>query len=178
MKESNFEKIFDILDIKKMEIAQYFYAYGMRFIQNAKQMKVQGHSGRDLVRKVDEFDVELNDKLSGLLNDTEQIILKLGRKLSSKQYDKMASTYEKTWKDIVEGFKDKVSQEFEVTESLGNMFNMMVQRYSQKIIKHFAAMKVMADTKIDKIYCWTVVSTVMAGLSLLVSMITLWTSLR
>ena len=162
MNDSKFEKIFDVLNFKKTEIAQYFYVYGMRFVQTAKQMKSQGYSGRDVTRKVNEFDAELNEKLSILLNETEQVFLKMGRKLSSEQCEKLSLVYRKTWKDIIKGFKSVVSQEFEVAGTLEVMFSSMEERYCGIITRRFDSVKVMEKVKIDQNLRWTKISVIVA----------------
>lgn len=169
MRNTIYNKLFEVLKLRLTETERYFYVYSMKFRKKAQVKKASSYSGYEVEQFVNEFCNEINNKCSELLNATERLFIASGRKLSKAQYEHLITEYIHSFNTAIDSFSKTFAQEFGPIESYMIVFSNLKGNIAPKIKVHLQAMEALSNSRIDKSLCWTATSTAIAAASLLVS---------
>ena len=176
MRKTIYNDLFEVLRLQLSETERYFYVYGMQFRKKAQAKKATAFAGHEIKQFADEFCVEINSKCSELLCSAEKLFLASGRKLSKSQYKHLIAEYTHSFGILIDAFSKTFFEEFETLETIALLFSNLKGNITPKITSHFRAIEILSNSKIDKVLRWTAVSTVLAALSLILSVINLFGS--
>ena len=141
------------------------------FERKAKEIKTRSYGGYEITQMVGEFNQALNIKSSELLEKISKVFKELGRKLSAEQYDTLTEKCTNAFATIIDSYKVAFQKKFELNASLEITLNVSKGRISNKFKEYINSMKIITNTKIDKTLLCAEISTALAGLSLVVSII-------
>lgn len=171
MKDKIFKQILELVKSEISEIQDYFSIYNILFERKAKEIKTRSYGGYEITQMVGEFNQALNIKSSELLEKISKVFKELGRKLSAEQYDTLTEKCTNAFATIIDSYKVAFQKEFELKASLETTLNVSKGRISNKFKEYINSMKKITNTKIDKALLCAEISTALAGLSLVVSII-------
>jgi hypothetical protein len=141
------------------------------FERKAQRLKAGSYGGYEVNNLVGEFNKAVNDKSSELLDKITNMFKESGRNLSDEQYNTLISNCSKTFATIIDNYYKVFQKEFEFNRTIETSLNCLKGNTMHKISCHIKALKILTRTKLDKALLWTKISTIFAGISLLLSII-------
>lgn len=173
MRKKAYKQITILVDNHISDIHEYFNLYIHLFENKAKETKNSSYGGYELKTLVNEFNNEINQKCSNLMREIETIFANSGRKLSHKQYVDLIEKCVKPFNTIESNFATTFKKEFNFNETLKISLLNSNERISKKINDSINTLNILSNTKIDKALIWTAIGTILAGISLILSIVTI-----
>lgn len=171
MKDKTFNQIFNLINIDISDTYGYFSIHNALFERKAQRLKSGSYRGYDVTNLVGEFNKAVNDKSSELLDKITNMFKESGRNLSDEQYDTLINNCSKTFSTIIDNYCKVFQKEFEFNRTIETSLNCLKGNTTHKISCRIKALKILTITKLDKALLWTKISTIFAGVSLLLSII-------
>lgn len=171
MKKKVFEQLLNIVNIEILEIHDFFAIHNKLFERKSKQLKSGSYGGYDMLKMASEFNQAITNKSSELLEKITNMFEESGRNLSDEQYDTLISNCSNTFSTIIDNYHKVFQKEFELNRTIETSLNCLKGNTMHKISCHIKALKILTRTKLDKALLWTKISTIFAGISLLLSII-------
>lgn len=171
MNDKLFNQFLNLINIDISDIYGYFSIHNALFERKAQRLKAGSYGGYEVNNLVGEFNKAVNDKSSELLDKITNMFKESGRNLSDEQYDTLINNCSKTFSTIIDNYCKVFQKEFEFNRTIETSLNCLKGNTMHKISCHIKALKILARTSLDKALLWTKISTIFAGISLLLSVI-------
>ena len=173
MRNKIYKQISSLVNESILDIYEHFSVYIYSFENLAKETKSNSYGGYELTKFVGDFNKELNQKCSDLLKEIETLFVGSGRKLSRKQYMDLIEKCTKPFDSIIDNYSAAFKKEFGLNETAETSLRVSKGRIYGKISGFINAVNIISNTKIDKALVWTAIGTLFAGVSLLLSVISI-----
>lgn len=171
MRDKVFQGLLSIIEIKIVEIQDYFISYHSDCEKKIKTIKSGSYAGYEVEKSVREFEEKVNLKATELLSEVHHVIVDSNRHFSSKQIKFLIEKSNKCFDSIIYNFYELIVRNFEMTEKIEIMLKNKKENIRNKIKKHIDADKIFADRRIDRALYWSIAIGVVSIFLTLISII-------
>ena len=141
------------------------------FKKKALEIKSNSYGGREVLDLVAVFVQNTKQERDQFLENVKNLFKETGRTLSEKQYNDLKSKCTKPFICGIDTFSKTLKEEFEWTSSPETSLFILKESTISIINGHIDTFKLMSSIRLDKALRWSTLQTIIAGISLLLSVV-------